>query len=52
MPDITMCKNETCPRKAECFRYTVPYTSYQTWTVFDWKKDLCFWSNGKGKDGK
>ena len=29
MPDIAMCLNEECPRKAECYRYMARPSEYR-----------------------
>jgi hypothetical protein len=47
MPDIAMCLNEACPRKADCYRYTAEPDEYQVWAMFDAAINCCFWSNGK-----
>lgn len=32
MPDITMCKEESCPKKMDCYRYrATPNTRYQSY---------------------
>ncbi len=45
MPDITMCEDETCSQKEECYRYTAqpnPYRqSYFTEIVRDIQSDFC-----------
>ena len=36
MPDITMCENEKCPFKEECFRYTAkPSEHRQSYSMFE-----------------
>ena len=35
MPDITMCRNEHCQDKTECYRYMAKPSDYQSMTVFD-----------------
>ncbi len=38
MPDIAMCKNETCPLKNECYRFiAIPDEHWQSYTLFDGK---------------
>jgi hypothetical protein len=34
MADITMCKNETCPMKNRCYRYTAIPSDYQSYSNF------------------
>ena len=34
MPDISMCKNEDCDRKNQCFRYTAIPSIYQAYCSF------------------
>lgn len=31
MSDITKCKDEECPLKEKCFRYTSPASEYQSY---------------------
>jgi hypothetical protein len=49
MPDITMCCNETCPRKERCWRYTAPPSRRQSVSSFTaWSDEApCenFWAN-------
>lgn len=57
MVDITMCKNEKCPLKGRCYRYTaVPCPHWQSYFMSPEKfvrivdgVALCdyFWDNGK-----
>lgn len=36
MPDISMCANNECPHKGECYRYTaVPDPYAQSYTNFE-----------------
>ena len=35
MPDITMCLNEECPRKTECYRYMAEPNGWQSYAAFD-----------------
>ena len=36
MPDITMCKNEGCIKRADCYRYMAkPNPYWQAYCVFD-----------------
>lgn len=49
MPDISKCKNEECPSKNECYRYTVEPSDYQSYASFNPEKgeDKCgyYWDN-------
>jgi hypothetical protein len=42
MPDITMCRNNTCPLQKICKRHptsgTTPYLKAQSWALFEFKK--------------
>jgi len=44
MPDISMCRNERCDKKKECYRFmAIPYRRRQTYTLFDENDiSLCF----------
>ena len=42
MPDITMCKNEACPKKEECYRYKANPSEQQSYAEFDSERDNCF----------
>lgn len=44
MPDISMCRNERCDKKKECYRFmAIPYRRWQTYTLFDENDiSLCF----------
>ena len=35
MPDISMCANEMCKRRSECYRYTATPSDYQSYMEFD-----------------
>ena len=38
MPDISMCDNEKCPKRKQCYRFcAVPFKQWQAWTHFDLK---------------
>lgn len=56
MADITMCRNEECKIKDECYRYTAPVDKYWQSVFMENPKDIpCsyFWDNKgyrKGKD--
>lgn len=49
MPDISMCKNDNCPLKEKCYRYTAEPSPYrQSYGLFPQPKDgKCeyFWDN-------
>jgi hypothetical protein len=52
MPDISMCKNEKCKLKEECYRFTAtPSEFMQAYGVFNCKDkeviDTFFWKNEK-----
>jgi hypothetical protein len=34
MPDISMCKNEECPLRNQCYRYTAVPEVYQSYASF------------------
>lgn len=35
MPDITMCTNEECPHKEECYRFKATPSEYQSYGTFE-----------------
>ena len=37
MPDISLCKNESCPLKDNCYRYTATPGEYQSYAEFEWE---------------
>ena len=37
MPDISMCNNEKCDKKNECYRYMAIPNSWQSYADFDEK---------------
>jgi len=45
MPDICMCRGETCPIKETCYRYLAvpskPLQSYYSKIPFDIENDFC-----------
>lgn len=50
MPDISMCANEECPKRNECYRFTATPSPYrQSYAVFNVPNDSdrCdnFWPN-------
>jgi hypothetical protein len=37
MPDISLCKNEDCPLRENCYRYTAtPGEFMQSYASFEW----------------
>ena len=41
-PDITMCSNEDCPKKLDCYRFTAPPDQYwQSYCKFELKDGEC-----------
>lgn len=52
MPDISKCKNESCPKKERCYRYTVPPSEFrQAYGSFAPDENgfcLFFWPNEAG----
>lgn len=50
MPDISMCKNNTCPSRKSCYRHTAtPNPNRQTYNLFEVEKgkDKCPYYWGK-----
>ena len=44
MADITMCRNEFCPKRERCHRAIADIDPYwQSWARFDPELDDCFW---------
>jgi hypothetical protein len=41
MPDISMCQNEKCKLKMECFRYMAKPSGRQSYADFD--ENNCSW---------
>ncbi len=37
MPDISMCKNDTCPLKKSCYRFMATPGMRQSYSVFEYK---------------
>jgi hypothetical protein len=38
MPDISMCSNDTCPLKDNCYRHTATPNEYrQSYAKFEWE---------------
>lgn len=35
MPDISMCKNEKCPLRQDCYRFTAKPNEHQSYAEFD-----------------
>ncbi len=53
MPDLAMCRNESCPSKLKCFRYmAIPDPYWQPFAQFEippgHNKCECFMEIGKG----
>jgi hypothetical protein len=42
-PDISMCKNEECPKKETCYRFKAIPDSYQSYGLLDWKDCEYYW---------
>jgi len=53
MSDISMCENETCPKRAQCYRFTAKPTPYRQaygdFTPDERGECEYFWSN-EGKE--
>lgn len=49
MPDISMCQNEKCKLKIECYRYMAKPSSYQAYTHFNEENCKSFWSINKNR---
>jgi len=42
MPDISMCRNKSCPLNKKCYRYTaIPNPLSQSYTSFEYKNGNC-----------
>lgn len=53
MADIAMCRNESCEKKEQCYRYTAPVDKYwQTVRHFEGKPCEGFWDNTGVVDGR
>lgn len=39
MPDISMCQNESCPRKLDCYRYMAEPGMWQSYAEFPGGED-------------
>ena len=52
MPDISMCQNEKCKLKIECYRYMAKPSNYQSYANFN--EDNCgyFWPIYKAEQEK
>lgn len=53
MADISMCSNDVCAKRKNCYRYTAihnPY--YQAYAIFSNDKEGCeyFWDNSKKRN--
>ena len=47
MPDITMCKGESCPKRETCYRYTAKPSEYQSYfSEIPYKGGVCkhYWT--------
>ena len=53
MPDISMCTNEACVDKKQCYRYTATPSSWQSFMKFDGPSGdspcSAFWQNDEKK---
>lgn len=49
MPDISKCKNNFCPSRVNCYRFTSTPSEFQSYSSFkpDENEDKCsyFWKN-------
>ena len=43
MADITMCRNEKCPLKKDCYRSTAKPSEYQSYATFEYEIDGVFY---------
>lgn len=50
MPDISMCNNSECPRRATCRRYIATPSAWQWWAVYD-HRDCPDWWDANGYQG-
>lgn len=43
--DLTMCKNEVCPRHEVCWRFCCPPDQWQSYSMFEFTEDpfYCEW---------
>ena len=37
MPDISLCRNDKCKLKKQCYRFTAKSSMWQSYTTFDCK---------------
>ena len=52
MADIAMCRDETCERKEQCYRYTAPINIYGQDVFYPKKPCDWFWDNTGRIDGR
>jgi len=46
MPDISMCQNDDCPMRKQCYRYTAkPNEPYQVYAEFEPDRCDSWWPN-------
>jgi len=44
MPDISMCRNKTCPRRDKCYRYrAIPNEAWQSYSSYPSEGCTSFW---------
>ena len=49
-PDISMCKDEECPRRNECYRFTAtPDPRWQCYAGYKWDGDCYYFIECKSK---
>ena len=42
MPDISLCKNYSCPINGKCYRFTaIPNAFRQSYGIFEYKDNEC-----------
>lgn len=50
MPDISMCKDFTCPLRKKCYRYTAIPNEVQCYAIFNYNMGCdYFWDNNLQK---
>ena len=47
MPDITLCENEDCPIKENCYRYLAVGGLFQSYANFEYKNGCPFFIHKK-----
>jgi len=47
--DITMCMNENCKVKEQCYRYTAKPDKWQSYAMFSTEEEKCgyFWEDDR-----